>query len=77
MYKNRFLHPDFDWGSLLRLKTQNNTHCGNRANPGAYYCTRPKGHQGPHVAHGTEDACAIWDSSPEPARVVIPLRIEN
>ena len=25
-----------------------------------YTCTRPDGHDGPHVAHSSETACAIW-----------------
>ena len=29
---------------------------------GGYFCTRAKGHEGPHVAHGSiYPVCAVWD----------------
>lgn len=37
--------------------------CGQRI-PFGYLCTRPQGHDGPHVAHGSKDiAVCMWDDA--------------
>ena len=78
MYKNLWTDPDFDWPSLFVTKASpEKVWCGSQNN--RWICTRPRGHEGNHVAHGCTQTVATWDGIEEPTEpsIVIQLHVEN
>lgn len=48
-----------DYFDNMKNNDENKIYCGNVY--GGLTCTREKFHNGPHVAHGEEETCGVWD----------------
>ena len=78
MHMDLWTDPDFDWPSLFVTKASpEKVWCGSQNN--RWICTRPRGHEGNHVAHGCTQTVATWDGIEEPTEpsIVIQLHVEN